>query len=664
MKKKSKQIVSTIIGISMAITFSACGSASSSTTAQGETPTADDTTSYDELTTMVEEGTATQGDYSTLDIDGTAWQYDADNDVYWQIGVIYCSNPEATDYESCGIYVPGAYMNATDNGDGTYTCTVSEAGTVAGYTAETAPIVIPVNTPGYSACTAPSSYSYSSVSSYMEAGFVYVQAGCRGRNNGTNSDGSTYAGGAPWGVTDLKACVRYIRYNSDMLPGDTESIFTFGHSGGGAQSSLMGATGDSELYLPYLEEIGAAIYDKSGNYISDAVAGAMCWCPITSLDIADEAYEWMLGQYSTSGTRSDDTWTSALSDDMAEIFADYINNLGLANEDGTILTLEAADDGIYTSGTYYDYLVSVIEESLNNFLTDTTFPYTAGVSTETFNDGVKRDESDGDSETIPGGGSLDEGPLGDMDGAPSGDFPDGDMDGVPSGNLPDDNMGGAPSDSSSDENIMVYATAADYIASLNSDEEWIIYDETTNTATITSIEAFVNHCKTASKTVCAFDALDASQAENAVFGNGEDDSLHFDSIITSLLSENASDYEAYSDYDTSYAESYAEDMDNTDSLGTSTQVRQNMYNPLYYILSRNEGYGTSTLAKYWRINTGIEQGDTSLTTEVNLALALSMNDSVESVDFTTVWEQGHTEAERTGSNTENFIAWVNECLGV
>lgn len=33
----------------------------------------------------------------------------------------------------------------------------------------------------------------------------------------------------------------------------------------------------------------------------------------------------------------------------------------------------------------------------------------------------------------------------------------------------------------------------------------------------------------------------------------------------------------------------------------------------------NYGYGTSTVAKYRRIRTGIEQSDTSLTTEVNLA---------------------------------------------
>ena len=32
------------------------------------------------------------------------------------------------------------------------------------------------------------------------------------------------------------------------------------------------------------------------------------------------------------------------------------------------------------------------------------------------------------------------------------------------------------------------------------------------------------------------------------------------------------------------------------------------------------------------------------------------------VDFETVWGQGHVEAERTGNSTENFIAWINECL--
>ena len=87
-----------------------------------------------------------------------------------------------------------------------------------------------------------------------------------------------------------------------------------------------------------------------------------------------------------------------------------------------------------------------------------------------------------------------------------------------------------------------------------------------------------------------------------------------------------------------------------------------MYTPLYYLLESSDGYETSEVAKYWRIRTGIAQSDTSLTTEVNLALALENYDSVEDVDFETVWGEGHTQAERTGESASNFIEWVNACM--
>ncbi len=661
--KRLKQAGALLLSLAMITSLTACSSTGSSDSSSDTS----DASGTEFQTTTTSYDVTNPDDMSSLIFDSSAWNYDADNDVYWQIGVSYCANPEAEDYESLGIYVPGAYMDATDNGAGTYTCTINTENSVGSYTADTAPIVMPINTAGYSAQEAPTSYSYSGLSEYLEAGYIYVYAGCRGRSNGENSDGSTYSGGAPWGVTDLKAAVRYLRYNEALLPGNTDSIFTFGHSGGGAQSSLMGSTGDSSLYYEYLESIGAVMLDDNGNYISDAIAGAMCWCPITSLDVADEAYEWMMGQYSDSGTRADDTWTSALSDDMAAAFATYINELGLTDEDGNILTLDATDDGIYTSGTYYDYVLSVIEESLNNFLSDTEFPYTSG-STEMADGGFAGggDTSSGDG-APSGDAPSGDAPSGDMpsgdapsDGAPSGDMPSGD--GAPSGDMPSGD--GAPSGDgvNSDSSSETYETAADYIASLNSDVEWITYDEATNTASITSIEAFVEHCKTATKDVGAFDDLNRSQAENMVFGNSEEDALHFDFTMASLLAENADEYAAYSDYDASFIAAYEEDLQNTDALGNDSQTRQNMYNPLYYISSSYDGYGTSTLAKYWRINTGITQGDTSLTTELNLALALESCDSVESVDFTTVWGQGHTTAERTGDSTTNFIEWVNDCL--
>jgi len=90
-----------------------------------------------------------------------------------------------------------------------------------------------------------------------------------------------------------------------------------------------------------------------------------------------------------------------------------------------------------------------------------------------------------------------------------------------------------------------------------------------------------------------------------------------------------------------------------------------MYTPLYYLINNSKYYacggdGSSNVAQYWRIRTGIKQGDTSLCTEANLALAL-INSGIKNVDFKTVWNQGHTEAEDSGKSNTNFIEWVEKC---
>lgn len=582
-------------------------------------------------------------DMESLKFDNTVWNYDAENDVYWQLGVGYCTDPESVEYETMGIYIPGAYMTGVKNDDGTYTCTINKEGKINGYTAETAPIVFPVNTAGYSAQAAPTDYNYNGLSSYLDEGFIYVYAGMRGRSNGYDTNGNlTYSGGAPWGVTDLKAAVRYYRYNAELLPGDGERIFTFGHSGGGAQSGLMGATGDSELYYEYLTSIGAAMFDEEGNYISDSIMGAMTWCPITSLDYANEAYEWNMGQYFETGTRAEDTWTSALSKDLAESFATYINALGLKDEQGKVLTLEASENGIYAAGSYYDYILSVIETSLNNFLSDTQFPYTKGSG---------KFMGDGGFAGAGGGANGGSGrPSG--DGMPSrGDIPNGE--GMP---------GGMNGNKGTTQETTTYETVQDYIDALNADGEWVKYNATTNTATITSIEDFVTHNKNASKSVAAFDDLNRKQAENMVFGNDESDALHFDSVLAQLLEDNQAKYAAFVDWNASYIQAYVDDLTALDKFGNSIEYRQNMYNPMYYISDYYEGYGTSKVAPYWRIHTGIEQGDTAVTVEANLALALEQYTGIESVEFETVWGQGHTKAERTGDSTENFIQWVGQCV--
>ena len=538
----------------------------------------------------------TVGQYS-LAFDNAAWQYDEINDIYWQVGVVYVANPASLDYETLGIYVPGAYLEASANGDGTYTASVKSDAQVGQFTAATAPYVLPVNTPGYNASQAPS-WIADGIANYTQAGMIYLQPGIRGRDNTTDSQGQEVVGGAPWGVTDLKAAIRYVRYNKDVLPGDTDKIVSFGHSGGGAQSAILGASGDSTLYNPYLEALGAAMKDKEGNPISDAPYGTMTWSPITSLDYADAAYEWNLGQFADSNTRAEGTFTQALSQDLAKEYANYINQLGLKHE-GQALTLAESSEGIYTQGSYATYLEGVVNQSLNNFLADTSFPYT----------------SDGAG---PGG---------------------------------------------STESV-TYETAQAYIDSLNAETQWVTYDAAANRAKISSLADFAKYVKTASKSVPAFDALDRSLAENAVFGVADTNELHFDQLVARLLKNNQAKYESLTDWNSQYVTDFESDLAKTDSLGKTIAERQDLYNPMFYLTSAYSGYQTSKPAPHWRIRSGLSQGDTALTVESNLALALEnqANGAVKSVDFATVWGQGNTTAERTGHASANFIQWVQEIV--
>ncbi|WP_026521854.1 subtype A tannase [Butyrivibrio sp. VCB2001] len=632
-----KIILAIILGTSVALT--ACGSGATtetqvSTTQESTAESAGAENTATEATTDADSAEETSEIVTNLpQIDNTKWQYNEEDNVYYQLGIQYCENPADTEYEELAIIVPAAYMDATDNGDGTYTCTLNTTAEINGYTAETAPIVFPVNTPGYSAQSPMTEYS--SASEYTDAGYIYVHAGCRGRD-----------AGAPAGVTDLKAAIRYIRYNDGNIAGDMDSIFTFGMSGGGAQSALLGVTGDSELYDDYLEAIGAVMG------VSDSVLGSMGWCPITSLDSADAAYEWMMGT-TRSGLTDEE---QSISDGLTVAYAEYINSLGLTDSEGNALTLEESEDGRYQAGSYYEYMVSVIEESLNNFLADTTFPYDSDSSSQGHQAGMGPNGGNGG----PGGGN---GGPGNGNGAPGGEMPEGEK---PEGEMPGGDMASGAETGEVDytaiDNISrtennsgvsisgTFETAQDYIDALNANETWVTYDEATNTATITSIADFAEAVKTASKGIAAFDQLDESQGENTLFGYGDGEGAHFDSMLVSVLSELGS----------SYVADFEEDLSQEDELGHTVDYRLNMYSPLYYLLSSSEGYGTSNVAKYFRINTGLWQSDTAVNTEANLVLALQNYGS--EVDYSFVWGQEHTTAERDGDSTTNFIEWVNACV--
>ena len=56
----------------------------------------------------------------------------------------------------------------------------------------------------------------------------------------------------------MKAAVRYLHANDNVMPGDAKKIISNGTSAGGALSALLGASGDSNDYTDYLKQAGAA----------------------------------------------------------------------------------------------------------------------------------------------------------------------------------------------------------------------------------------------------------------------------------------------------------------------------------------------------------------------------------------------------------------------
>lgn len=318
--------------------------------------------------------------------------------------VVYTAKPASVASESMSIFIPEAYFQ--------------KGGTVNGYTAKTAPIFLPNGVGGYMPGDSKEPSDSDRMSGGANAslvalskGYVVAAPAVRGRTT-VGDDGKTYVGKAPALLVDYKAAVRYLRHNRHRLPaGNTDRIISDGTSAGGALSALLGATGNSKEYDAELRAIGAA-------HERDDIFAAMAYCPITDLDHADMAYEWMFNgvneayQHSTlmspllplkagsmpgalkvgdavvplgpgpvvqgdsaAADRPDNApvedssaveMTQAervASDQLKALFPDYVNSLGLKDRQGRALTLD--EDG---TGSFADYIKSVYAASAQSAL--------------------------------------------------------------------------------------------------------------------------------------------------------------------------------------------------------------------------------------------------------------------------------------------------------
>ena len=246
------------------------------------------------------------------------------------LDIPYVKNPVEPEYQRLNIYVPEEYFH--------------EGGTVNGYTAKTAPIFMPNGVGGYmpgkqfipandTRHGTPNAALYA-----LSKGYVVVAPAIRGR--------TLENGKAPALIVDYKAAVRWVRHNKDRLPaGDTEKIISDGLSAGGALSSLLGATGNAKEYEPYLQAIGAE--DER-----DDIFASVVYCPITNLENADMAYEWIFNgvdTYHMGPAREMDENMKAASEALKAAFPAYLNGLGLEG-------YELDDDG---DGTFKDYIAGL-----------------------------------------------------------------------------------------------------------------------------------------------------------------------------------------------------------------------------------------------------------------------------------------------------------------
>ena len=315
--------------------------------AQDASPSASYSLLFDRETYTVESKTVTT---ETGDIEVTYRLYAA---------IPYVSNPVDVAYQSLNVLEPvaidgvavdatnapilfsnsvGGYMSSPVSSDGSTPGMGAAGGGLGEMPAGTPPGGDEQGVPTGSAEMVRGGQRVSNADLALASGYVVVAPGARGREN-VAADG-TFFGKAPAAIVDLKAAARYVHANAGRIPGNTDWLISSGTSAGGALSALLGASADSDRYLPYLQEIGAAS-------ASDAMFAVASFCPITDLDHADMAYEWMFGPQPLRD--AGDTVDQDVSQALRSQFPAYLASLGLVTPDGlTSLTAE----------TYGDYLIA------------------------------------------------------------------------------------------------------------------------------------------------------------------------------------------------------------------------------------------------------------------------------------------------------------------
>ena len=293
--------------------------------------------------------------------------------------IVYVARPVDTTYQVLNIYIPEEYfVGKSLNGYSAATAPIFFPNKIGGYMPGLPATALATQRPGPPGGMPPGGRppmggpggpggmppggpmgggpgnQPSAVVMALSKGYVVASAGARGRT--TQDRAGTYTGKAPAAIVDLKAAIRYLKYNDAKMPGNAAKIVSNGTSAGGALSALLGATGNQADYAPYLQALGAAP-------ATDDIFAVSAYCPITNLDHADMAYEWQFGgvnrykkmnfgglDYNMKRTETADSLSAAqiaVSSQLKALFPAYVNSLGLKGKSGEPLTLDAQGNGSF-----------------------------------------------------------------------------------------------------------------------------------------------------------------------------------------------------------------------------------------------------------------------------------------------------------------------------
>ncbi len=268
----------------------------------------------------------------------------------------YVENPTDPEHQLLNLYVPDAYYNGVG---------------VGAFNSVTAPILVIYSAPDYLPTlpanwdekTKPQEGQPDLLGLALSKGYVVVSPAVRGR--------TSPKGKAPAPVIDLKAVIRYLRFNDPYIAGDGKKIILTGVGRGAGLAAVVGASGDHPDYSRELEALGAAP-------ASDEIFAIVAYSPIMNLEHADAAYEWQFAgieeypkQNSSPLPMNDpqaqlEKFTAEqrlVSIKLKEMFPSYVNSLKLTDPQGRSLTLN--DQG---EGTFKEYLVAQFIDSAQQSL--------------------------------------------------------------------------------------------------------------------------------------------------------------------------------------------------------------------------------------------------------------------------------------------------------